>query len=299
VSPNLPLNAAIAFAGALLLAIGLVVLLEYLDQTVKSDDELTERTGIVALGHIPYTPSPKGRGGDLVSLSDDSVSGEAYKKLRTNLLFTALESKQQVIVVTSAVPGEGKSRTAANLAAMLSEAGQKTVVIDADFRRPTLHRMFTRVRNVGLANLILQDLPERELITPVEKLPNLWLVTSGPHPPNPSELLGSARMRALLVRLSQSFSYVIIDTPPVNAVADALIVAAMADATLLVVEQGRTNYPALTHAKQSLDRVGAKVIGAVLNKLRVDRSGYYYNYYTYDYSPQTNASTPTSATPAR
>jgi len=281
VSPNKTLNVAIAFAAGLLVALGIAFLLDYLDQSIKSDEELTERLGLISIGHVAFAPAAKGRRADLVALDAQSPAAEAYKGLRTNLLFSTIDQELKTIVVTSAGPGEGKSRTAANLAAVLAGAGHKTLLIDADFRRPSLHKIFARIRNVGLSNLILQDVAENDAITSVETVPNLWLVTSGPTPPNPSELLGSGRIRELMARLRSAFTYVIIDTPPINAVTDAAILAAAANGTILVVEQGVTSFPALEHAKQLLDRVGAHTIGVVMNKVRASAGSYAYEYGNY------------------
>jgi succinoglycan biosynthesis transport protein ExoP len=278
VSPNKTLNVAIAFAAGLLLAIGLVFLLDYLDQSIKTEEELTERLGLISMGHLSFVPSGKGKRGELVALDAQSHASEAFKALRTSLLFSTIDQELREIVVTSAEMGEGKSRTAANLAIVLAEAGHKTLLIDADFRRPSQHVIFARIRNIGLSNLIVQDVPENEAITAVEAVPNLWLLTSGPTPPNPSELLGSGRMRELMAKLRGYFTYVVVDTPPVNAVTDASILAAAASATVLVVEQGRTTFPALKHAKAMLDRVGARTLGAVMNKVHSSAGSYAYAY---------------------
>lgn len=278
ISPNLPRNVAFAFAAGLLLALGIAFLLNYLDQSIKTDDELTERLGLIPIGHIAFLPPGKGRRAELFTLGGQSPASEAYKALRTGLLFSTIDQELKTIVVTSAGPGEGKSRTAANLAVVLAGAGHKTLLIDADLRRPSMHKVFGRIRNVGLSNLILQDVSENEAITAVDQAPNLWLLTSGPPPPNPSELLGSGRMRELMARLRLSFTYVILDTPPVNAVTDAPILASAANGTILVVEQGRTTFPALGHAKQLLDRVGAHTIGVVMNKVRASAGSYAHEY---------------------
>ena len=278
VSPNLPLNVALAFAAGLLLALGIAYLLDYLDQSIKDDDELTERLGLIPIGHIALAPTRKGMRAELTALDDRSPASEAYRALRTSLLFSTIDQELKTIVVTSAGPGEGKSRTAANLAIVLARAGHKTLLIDADLRRPSTHKTFGRIKNIGLSNLILQDVTEDEAITAVAQVPNLWLVTSGPLPPNPSELLGSGRMRELMARLRSGFTYVILDTPPVNAVTDAPVLASAANATILVVEQGRTTFPALAHAKQALDRVGAHTIGVVMNKVRSSAGSYSYDY---------------------
>jgi capsular exopolysaccharide synthesis family protein len=260
-------------------------LLEYLDQSIKSDDELIGRIGLVPLGHIAYVPVGKTKRSELVALDVQSPSSEAFKALRTSMLFATIDQELKAIVITSAELGEGKSRTAANLAIALAQAGYKTLLIDADFRRPSQHRIFGQVRNVGLSNLIIQDAGEGDAVKQVEAVPNLWLLPSGPTPPNPSELLGSARMREVMSKLWRQFSYVIIDTPPVNAVTDASIIAASANATIVVVEQGRTTVPALKHAREMLDRVNAHTIGAVMNKVRATSGSYYYGYGNYGTPP--------------
>lgn len=278
VSPNKTLNVAIAFAAGLLLSIGLVFLLDYLDQTIKTDEELTERLGLISMGHLLFVPAGKGKRGELVALDAQSHASEAFKALRTSLLFSTIDQELKEIVVTSAEVGEGKSRTAANLAIVLAQAGHKTLLIDADFRRPSQHMIFGRIRNVGLSNLIVQDVTEAEAITAVDGVANLWLLTSGPTPPNPSELLGSGRMRELMAMLRGYFTYLVVDTPPVNAVTDASILAAAASGTVLVVEQGRTTFPALKHAKAMLDRVGSRTLGAVMNKVHSSAGSYAYTY---------------------
>ena len=296
VSPNIPVNIAIAFAAGLIVALGIAFLLDYLDQSVKTDEELTERLGLVAVGHIGFVLASQGKRGELVTLDASSHASEAYKALRTSLLFSAVDQELKVIVVTSAQQGEGKSRTAANLAVALAHAENKTLLVDADFRRPSQHRIFGRVRNIGLSNLVLKDVSQKEAVTSVEAVPNLWLLTSGPTPPNPSELLGSGRMKELMARLSEEFTYVVVDTPPVNAVTDASILAASASGTIIVVEQGRTTFPALLRAKQMLDRVGAHSIGAVMNKLRSSAGSYSYEYGYYS-TPPASTGEPESQSP--
>jgi non-specific protein-tyrosine kinase len=281
VSPKKSLNIAIAFAAGLLVALGIAFLLEYLDQSIKSDDELVGRLGLIPLGHIAYVSTSKTKRGELVALDTQSPSAEAYKALRTSILFATVEQQLKAIVITSPELGEGKSRTAANLAISLAQAGYNTLLIDADFRRPSQHRLFGRVRNIGLSNLIIHDANEADAIQRIDAVPNLSLLASGPTPPNPSELLGSAPMRELMSKLWHQYTYVIIDTPPVNAVTDASVLAAQANATIVVVEQGRTTMPALKHTRESLDRVNAHVIGAVLNKVRATSGSYYYGYGNY------------------
>lgn len=282
VSPNIPQNTLLAALGGLLVAIAAVLIGYRLDQTIKDISDLPRRTGLMALGHIPFTSPSKTRMGELVVLGGKSSPAEAYRTLRTNLLFASVDRQVKTIVVTSAGPGEGKSRTAANLAIVLAAAGHTTLLIDADFRRPALHGFFGKASKRGLSDLILGDsIEDSDLVREVAEVPRLWLLAAGSTPPNPSELLGSQRVKTLLEELGARVDYVVLDTPPVNAVTDAALVAARADATLLVVEQGRTTYGALINAKHQLDNVGAQVLGVVANKLRTTRGKYGYPAYGY------------------
>lgn len=294
VSPKPLLNIVLGILAGLVVGLGLAFLLDYLDQSVRSDDILRDRTGLLPIGHISYVPAKNDRRGELVTLAGDSPVKEAYKSLRTNLLFSSIDRDIKTIVVTSAVPNEGKSRTAANLAVVLAEAGHPTLLVDADFRRPSLHRIFGRVRNIGLSNLIVQDQPESALLQPDGEVANLVLLSSGPTPPNPSELLGSLQMKELLGRFRKGFDYVVMDTPPVNSVTDASVLAASTDAAILVVESNKATYPAVQHAKEALERVGAKVIGSVMNKMKAAGGDYYYYQYGYGYIAP-NGKVPASA----
>src|SRR6266576_2208456 len=285
VFPKPLLNIALGLFIGVIVGLGLAFLLDYLDQSVRSDEILRERTGLVPLGHIAYTAAKSERRGELVTLGGDSPVVEAYKALRTNLLFSGVDKEVKTIVITSAGPNEGKSRTAANLAIVLAQAGHPTLLVDADFRRPSQHRIFGRVRNIGLSNLIVQDIPESALFVPDEQVKELVILASGPTPPNPSELLGSAQMNGLLMRFRKHFDYVVIDTPPVNAVTDASVLAANTDAAILVVDTNKATYTGVQHAKQALDRVGAKVLGSVMNKLKAAGGRYYYADYGYGYGP--------------
>jgi capsular exopolysaccharide synthesis family protein len=283
VSPRPLLNTGLGILAGLAVGLGLALLLDYLDQSVRSDEVLRERVGLVPLGHISFVPAKPDRRGELLTLGGDSPVGEAYKALRTNLLFSSVDKEVKTIVITSAGPNEGKSRTAANLAIVLAQAGHPTLLVDADFRRPSQHRMFGRVRNIGLSNLFVQDMPEATLFVPDEQVTDLVILASGPTPPNPSELLGSAQMNGLVARFRKHFDYVVIDTPPVNAVTDASVLAANTDATILVIDTNKATYTAVQHAKQALDRVGAKVLGSVMNKMKAAGGRSYYYEYGYGY----------------
>jgi len=283
VSPKPLLNIGLGILAGLVVGLGLAFLLDYLDQSVRSDEILRERVGLVPLGHIAFVPAKPERRGELVALGGDSPVVEAYKALRTNLLFSSVDKEVKTVVITSAVPDEGKSRTAANLAIVLAQAGHPTLLVDADFRRPSQHRMFGKVRNVGLSNLIVQDMPESALFVPDEQVKDLVILSSGATPPNPSEVLGSAHMKALLARFRKGFDYVVIDTPPVNAVTDASVLAAGVDAAILVIDTNKATYPAVQHAKQALERVGGTVLGSVMNKMKAAGGNYYYYAYDYNY----------------
>jgi non-specific protein-tyrosine kinase len=266
IAPKPMLNAMLAALGGLALGVGLTLLLEHFDSSIRTDEQLLEHTGLRTLGHIPFSRGSRGPK-ELVVLRKDSYLVEPYKALRTNLLFSTSEREPKVVTVTSATPREGKSRIAANLAISLAQAGRHTLLIDCDFRRPVQHRLFSRQRNVGLADLIVGEVTEAEVILPVETVPNLYLLSSGSSPHNATELLDSIAMRTLMGRVSEAFDHVILDTPAVNVMADGLIVGRNAEATLLVVEQGRSRYPAVRKAREALDNVGARVVGCALNKV--------------------------------
>lgn len=285
VFPNVPLNVVVALLAGLLLGLGIAFLLDYMDQSIKTDEDLAE-AGLLSIGHIPYVQTGRGRRAELLTLSAsaETPAAEAYRSLRTNVLFTGVDRQIRTIVLTSALPGEGKSRTAANLSIVLAQAGYKTLLVDCDFRRPSQHRLFGRVTNHGLANLILKDKAEDDVIHPIAEVPGLWLLPSGPTPPNPSELLGSGRMQELMSQFRQSFQYIIIDTPPVNLVTDATVVAARSDLVLVVTEQAGTSVQAVKHAQLALERVAAHVAGGILNKVKAQPGEYGSKYGGYSYT---------------
>jgi len=285
VSPSLKKDVAVGFAGGLGLTVLVVITITLLDQTVKKDEDLFRRTGLLALAHIPKVPAARGPLGELAALTADSASAEAYRVLRTNLIFSGVDHPAHGILVTSASPHEGKSRTAANLAISLSQAGYRTLLVDADLRRPSQHLTFRRIRNLGLTNLILEDVPEDRLFSSDVNVPNLWLLASGPIPPNPAELLGSTKMQALLHHLSTSYDFLVVDSPPVTAVTDPCILATRLDGCLLVVEQRHSKYADVARAKAQIERVGGHVIGVVLNKIQGPEATYYgYGYSSDDQS---------------
>jgi capsular exopolysaccharide synthesis family protein len=211
-----------------------------------------------------------------------SRASEAFRTLRTNLQFSSLDNSVKSIVVTSSGPSEGKSTIMINLAITIAQSGKKVVVVDCDLRKPTVHKKLGLPNSEGLTNLLIQDKKFEELILPTN-VPNLFVLTSGPTPPNPAELLGTKKMKVVLSELNKVFDMVLIDAPPVIAVTDAQILSTAVDGTIIVASYGTTEKFGLTKAKELLDKVGAKVLGVVLNKVPEKSEHYYYGRYYESY----------------
>ena len=207
-----------------------------------------------------------------------SPISEAYRTLRTNVQFTSVDSEMKKIMVTSSGPREGKSHTIANLAVSISQAGKSVLVIDADMRNPTQHKLFELDNRVGLSMALVQDQGHQQY-TRETAVPGVMVLTGGPIPPNPAELVGSQRMKRLIQEVSEQYDMVLIDTPPIIAVTDAAILAQEVDGVILVLAAGEVNKEYAQRAKEQLDKVGAKILGAVLNKADMKTSEYYYYYY--------------------
>jgi capsular exopolysaccharide synthesis family protein len=203
---------------------------------------------------------------------------ETYKTLRSNIQFSSLDKKIHTIVVTSPGPGEGKTTIASNLAITMAQAGNKTILIDCDLRKPSIHKAFNLSNLEGLSNLLIEEAILKDVIRSTE-IENLHIITLGAKPPNPSELLSSSKMKDFILSLKEDYEYIIIDTPPVAMVTDAQILSQYADGCLLVVAGGETHKDAVIMAKELLTKVNAKILGVVLNKIDNSRKGYYYGYY--------------------
>ncbi|MFB3111563.1 MAG: CpsD/CapB family tyrosine-protein kinase, partial [Gemmatimonadales bacterium] len=211
----------------------------------------------------------------------DEPAVESYRALRTNVTFVGAEKPLQFIAVTSPGPREGKSTTAINLALTLAQSGRRTIVVDGDLRRSTLHRAFGLVQEPGLTDMLVGGVSATEGIRP-DVAERLDLLPSGSTPPNPSELLGSSAMDALIKKLRHDYEYVIMDTPPTLPVTDAAVVASSADATILVLRSGDTEETAAQRALSQLRRVRARIAGAVLNAVSQKKDPQY-SYYSYSY----------------
>jgi non-specific protein-tyrosine kinase len=287
-SPRTSLNTALGGLAGLVIGIALVGVLEFLDQGLKTPDDVRDRLGVPCLGVIPrYQPATSATV-TAKQQRDLDAATESYRRLRTNLLFSSPDSELKTVVITSARTGEGKTRTAANLAVALAGSDKRVVLIDADMRRPNQHRLFDKSQENGMSDMILatttDHVPQLNG-THETKHPNLSLITSGTIPPNPSELLASNRAMMLLHSLAGTHDLLVIDTPPADVVTDALSVAANASATIVVVEAGRTNAAQASAVIDSLRSVGANVIGVVLNKAKQRADGAYYYQYGYTSKP--------------
>ena len=214
-----------------------------------------------------------------------SPVSESYRTLRTNIMFSSLDKKVQTIMVTSSGPEEGKTTVASNLAVIMAQSGKKTIIIDCDLRKPRLHKVFKASNLKGLSNYLIGEVTIADVVkqTPIE---NLQLLPSGVKPPNPAELLGSAKMKSFVESLKQYYDYIILDTPPVVIVTDAQLVAQYADGCLLVVAAGEVDRDAPIKAKELLVKVNAKILGVVLNKVDDTGKGRYKYYYHYYYDEQ-------------
>lgn len=277
-------NVLLAATVGLILAVGAAFLLEYLDDTIKSPEDISQTLGLTALGAITQI------GGDtyedkLITIRHPrSIIAEAYRILRTNIQFSAIDKPLKAIVVSSPNPAEGKSVTIANLAVVMAQAGARVVIIDSDLRRPVIHKIFNLPNKEGLTNVLLQERLLVDGYLQSTEVENLRVLTTGPLPPNPSELLGSQKMTDLIENLKEEADVVLLDSPPALPVTDAAVLSSKTDGVLLITDAGNTRRDTARRAKEDLMRVGANILGAVLNKLSVRGASYYYYYYYYYYS---------------
>jgi len=288
VSPQPLRNLALAAALGLILGIGAAVVRELLDTTIKTAEDLAEAIDASLMGAIDFDPTTPRR--PLVTaLSPHASRVEAFRVLRTNMQFVGVDRSSKVFVVSSSLPEEGKTTTAANLAITLSQGGHRTALVECDLRRPRVASILEAESAVGVTTVLVGRLTLDQAMQTHEAT-GLDVLTSGAIPPNPSELLQSKAMASLLTELRSRYDMVIIDAPPLLPVTDATLLAAQADGTLLVVRHGRTTKEQLAHAVDRLAQVDAPVVGVVLNMVRNHRgrSGYGYGYgYAQGYQPDT------------
>lgn len=314
IGPQRNRNIVIAFLLSLATGIGLAFLLDYLDDSLKNSDDVSKYLGLPTLALIPHQSllEKKKRGmipaktGEevaastaLISVEDTrSAMAEAYRHLRTSLLFSSAGKPPQSILVTSSQPSEGKTTTAMNTAITLAQAGADVVIIDCDLRRPRLHSHFAIDNTTGLTNYLSGDKNAESVLKQYPDLPKLKIITSGPIPPNPAELLGSNEMSNLLKYLQKNFQHVIVDSPPAISFTDAAILSTQVDGVIIVAMSGKSSIQLIRRFKQRMNAIGARIYGVVLNGIKPDSFEYgYYGYgyeYTYDYyyTPEDDDSTP-------
>ncbi len=221
----------------------------------------------------------------IVKTKPKSHISEAYRTLRTNIKFSSLDKPLKTIMITSSVPHEGKTTNAVNLALTISESGKKVIIVDADLRRPVVHKVFNSDSKPGLTNVLVGSMKLSEVIKRADEIDShLYYIPCGPIPPNPSELLGSDKMKTVIEELKQQADTIIFDTPPTIGFADSLVLANQMDGVVLLLSSGEVTRDAAKQAKLLLEKAKANILGVILNRVDVKREGYYYYYHYYNYS---------------
>jgi succinoglycan biosynthesis transport protein ExoP len=315
ISPKKGLNLFLAILFGALGGVGLCFVLEYIDNTVKGPEDVEKLVGLPSMGVIPFVPvgeNNEPKKSQLVSGINYSYKSderrqrvkeieqfelinhhypnlsiaEDYRSIRTSILLSFADNPPRSILVTSALPKEGKSVTVANLAVAFAQLGERVLVVDSDLRRPRLHQIFQISKNEGLSNYLTGNLAMKDAIQKTD-VENIFLLPSGPIPPNPSELLNSKKMTHLMDETREGFDYIFFDTPPVLAVIDPLIVSSITDATMFVIKAGKTARKPFLNAVDELHKANANILGVLFNELRIKKGDLtfmdYYQYYRYEY----------------
>jgi exopolysaccharide transport family protein len=295
IEPNIPRNLAFAFMLGLTSGVGLAFLLEGLDNTVRTTEQAQMISGFAPLGMIPMGSRSAGDGANpkrlVIASSKEAVElvtqvrpqsqmAESYRALRTSLLLSNLGAPPKVIMITSALPQEGKTTTSINCAVVLAQKGVRVLLIDADLRRPSIHKTLGMGPRSGLSNVLTGSATLQQTVTRSPILPNLSILAAGTPPPNPAELLASTNMRDVLEELRGQYDHIVVDTPPTLSVTDAVVLSPRADAIVLVIRCGQTTKQALRRSRDILLQVNAKVSGVLLNAVDLSSPDYYY-YYEY------------------
>ncbi|HMA53892.1 MAG TPA: polysaccharide biosynthesis tyrosine autokinase [Acidobacteriota bacterium] len=328
-TPNVRRNLLMALLLGLFGGLGLIFLVEYLDNTVKGPEDVEKLVGLPSLGIIPYLSADSSRkksdvygsyrsygaeqakpGEDMPAVREIELVNhlypkfsiaEDYRTVRTSILFSHADSTPKTIAFTSTVPQEGKSATISNLAVSFAQLEGKVLLVDADLRKPRLNKVFNLRNVIGLSSLLAGKCSYEEVIQKTS-IDNVWTIPSGPHPPNPAELLNSRAMKELLARAKDEFSIVLLDTPPVLAVIDPVIVSSLADSTVFVVRAGKTTRRSLERAVEEVRRSKADIIGVVFNEVRMGRQSIgtpFYHYYQYEYESQPGGAGDRRTAPAK
>jgi exopolysaccharide transport family protein len=295
IEPNIPRNLSFAFMLGLTTGVGLAFLLEGLDNTVRTTEQAQMISGLPPLGMIPLGSRSSREGANhkrlIIASSKEAVElitqvrpqsqmAESYRALRTSLLLSNLGAPPKVIMVTSALPQEGKTTTSINCAVVLAQKGIRVLLIDADLRRPSIHKTLGMGPRSGLSNVLTGSSTLENAITRSSILPNLDVLAAGTPPPNPAELLASPNMRDMLDQLRSRYDHIVVDTPPTLSVTDAVVLSPRVDSIVLVIRSGQTTKQALRRSRDILTQVNAKVSGVLLNAVDLSSPDYYY-YYEY------------------
>ncbi|MCH7908343.1 MAG: polysaccharide biosynthesis tyrosine autokinase, partial [Candidatus Hydrogenedentes bacterium] len=301
---NFPVSAT-ALLGALIgliAGIGFAMMLEMMDTSIQSTEDVNHALNLEVIGMIPMMKFAKGRGlsrrrrrqGHVVTDDESAVDAcivtqhdpkspisEAYRSFRTNFQFATIQSKPKTMMVTSSVPGEGKTTTAVNFAVTMADRGMRVLIVDTDLRRPNVHRVLKMERGSGLADVLREETPLKDVIRST-RVENLWIISSGRVPKNPSELIGSDRMGRLMNELGATFDLVVCDAPSILVVTDPVLLATNVDSVVLVVAVNHARQETIQRAKKLLDTTKAEIAGVVMNGLEATARHYYYYYYYYD-----------------
>jgi capsular exopolysaccharide synthesis family protein len=301
VGRGLLMKLLMAGAIGLMLAAAAAYIIEYLDNSFKSSDDIQKQLSLPTFAAIPVLPEVQD--GQLkrpyMLQKSQSALAESYRILRTNLQFAAVARPLHRLLIVSAVPGEGKSDVCANLAVAVAQTGRKVIIIDADLHRPRQHKLFSLVNNIGLTTALLDGEVPPEHYVQRTPLPTLGVLTTGPLPPNAAELLGSHRMRDLLDRLQGQADLILIDTPPITLLADAALLTGHVDCVLMVVHASKTSREVVKRAVAALQQVNSDVLGVVLNFMPTKRGGYYYSYEHKQYGRDDTAGAPATSSSVR
>jgi len=305
IKPNKKMNIAISGVIGIMLGIGLVLLLEYLDFTIKDNEDVERYLKLNVIGEIPRFNGEK-RGGNhrkrniktrtaerdkpstnLITYYDPRArASEAYRSLRTNIGFLGVVRQIKTIVVTSPDQTEGKSTTCANIAICMAQTDKKVLLIECDLRKPKIHKYFGVENDMGMTDIIVNGVGFESVVKRIDEINNLHVITCGMIPPNPAEILESEKMSNLINKLKSKYDLIIMDSPPVGELTDAAIISRNADGVILVVASGESNIEVARHARNALQNVNARILGAVLTKVDKNSGRYYYykykQYYYYE-----------------
>ena len=277
IRPNIPLNIALGVVVGLVLGVGLAFFIEYLDTSVKTIDDVERALGAAVLGVIPQNV------GSLLEEGDESPHAEAYRVLRTNILFAGRKSETETTFsVVSGGAGEGKTTTMFNLAVVFAQMGDRILIVDSDLRRPSMHRYLNVSNNIGLTNYLLGQVTIDEVIQTTE-IPSLHFIPSGKLPSSSMGILSSAKMKEFVVDMKSRYDYVFLDAPPIMGVSDASVLASMVDMCVLVVQYRKYPQMMTQRAKEMVTKVGGNLVGVVLNNINISQDSYYYYYSGYYY----------------